>query len=445
MATRDEPPDPEEVRQAAEAAHLAVRRTVRITPAPDDPEPDPGAVANRQTVPLPRQRPAAETSRRGAPLPVAAGVAALWAALVTFVPVAAVVMLLQAGEGGPFAIGPPVRITAAGWLLAHGTPVQTAAGEIGLAPLALSVFAAWRVARAGLHVTRAQGALGSGSVTSALLAAVAVAPAYGLIGAVMASVVGGPARVPTTFRAMATLFVFGLLAAAYGALRATGAWARLVPRVPLLLRSGCRTGVVAAAGLLAAGAATAGTALAIGGGPAAEVLAAYGTGVPGQAGLTLLCLAYAPNLAVWAVAYLVGPGFAVGSETVVRSSEVALGPLPALPVFAALPTGPLPTLGAALLVAPVLVGGVAGWLLARAMPGHTAAWPRLAGGALLAGLVAGALVGLAAAASGGALGGGQLATLGPDPLLVAGSTVATVAPSALVGAVASAALARRRG
>lgn len=451
MASRDEPPDPEEALDAAEAAHLAVRNTsepVDRGPDPDlspDPVPAPGPV-DREAAQLPAQRAAAAAPRRGAPLPVAAGAAALWAAVVTFVPVAVVVTLLQAAEDGPARVGAPVRVAAAGWLLAHGAPVQTTAGEVGLAPLALSVFAAWRVARSGLHVTRAQGALGSGSIRAAMIAAGSVALAYGVIGAAAAVVVGGAGtRVSMPLRAAATLAGFGLLAAAYGALRATGAWARLGRRMPLLLRVAGRAGTVAAAGVLAAGAATAGTALAVGGGPAAEVLAAYGTGVPGQAGLTLLCLAYAPNLSVWAAAYLVGPGFAVGTDTAVRSSEVALGPLPALPVFAALPTGPLPTLGAGLLIAPVLVGGLAGWLLARSLPGRPATSPGLAAGALLAGLVAGVLVGLTAAASGGPLGGGQLGSIGPDPVLVAGSTIATVAPGALLVAVASAALAGRRG
>lgn len=424
MVSHDEPPGPEEAPDAAEPVRLATSDH----PAPAEAAENPVA------------------ARRGAPLPVAAGAAALWAAVVSFVPVAIVVTLLHAAEGGPTAAGAPVRVAAAGWLLAHGAPVPSSAGALGLVPLALSVLAAWRLARAGLHVTRAQGAVGGGSVRAALVGAASVALAYGGLGAAVAIPVGGAGGgLWMPLRATVTLAGFGLLAASYGALRATGAAGRLARRVPPLVRVSARAGAVAAVGVLAAGAAAAGTALAVGGGPAADVLAAYDTGVPGQAGLTLLCLAYAPNLAVWAAAYLVGPGFAVGTETVVRSSEVALGPLPALPVFAALPTGPLPTLGAGLLVAPVLVGGVAGWLLSRSLPGRPATSPALAGGALLAGVVAGALVGLAAAASGGSLGDGRLATIGPDPVLVAGSTIATVAPSALLVAVAAAALARRRG
>jgi hypothetical protein len=476
MRTRDEPLDPQEVLEAAEAAHLADRRTVPI--ARDDTrhrttvrlEQDEGrrdtVRLDQDTVSLPRRRPPGV--RRRAPLPLAAGVAALWAAVVTFAPLAVVVALLPAAGGGSLPVGGTLRMAAAGWLLAHGVPLETAAGPVGLAPLALSAFIAWRVGRAGVHVTRARRGRGTGSLVQAVLPAVAVAVAYGGIGVLLALAAGGPGWGPQIPRAGLTLAVFGLVCAGYGSLRTTGAVAAVALRIPVVLRDGGRAGLVAAAGVLAAGAATAGTALALSGGPAAEVVAAYRTGVAGQAGLTLLCLAFAPNLAGWAVAYLVGPGFAVGTDTVVRSSEVALGPLPALPLVAALPTGPLPAVGAALLAAPVVAGGIAGWMLARwrtepSAPMRSGAdktrpsapmpsgadktrtgWTHAVIGAGVAGVVAGVLLGFVAAASGGPLGGGQLATIGPEPVLVGVAAIATVVPGALLGAAMAAVLSRRR-
>jgi hypothetical protein len=203
---------------------------------------------------------------------------------------------------------------------------------------------------------------------------------------------------------------------------------------------GARSGLTAAMLMLAAGAAVAGVAIAAGGGPAADILAAYGTGVAGQAGLTVLCAAYAPNLAGWSAAYLVGPGFAVGAGTVVRSSEVAMGPLPALPVFAGLPEGALPTVGAVLLALPIVAGGLAGWLLGRGLSG----WTRPLLGSVVSGVVAGGSLGLFAAASGGSLGAGRLAEFGPDPVLVAGFSTVTVTAGALLGAVVTTAFARWR-
>jgi uncharacterized protein DUF6350 len=443
MATRDEPLDRQEVLAAAEAAHLAARRTAPVTlagPPGRRPPADRETVRlDRETVRLPRQRPA-DSARSRAPLPVAAGVAAGWAALVSFVPVAVFAILLQAAEAGPFTVAGPVRVASGGWLLAHGVPLQGSSGQVGLAPLALTALAAWRVVRAGVHVTRARGARGGGSVRQAMAAAAAVAVGYALTGALAAMVAGGPGwRVPVP-RATLTLAVFGFVAAAYGSLRATGVLARWRARLPPILPDGIRAGLVAATVVLAAGAAVAGIAVAASGGPAAEIVSAYQTGVAGQAGLTLLCLAYAPNLATWAVAYLVGPGFAVGAGTVVRSSEVDAGPLPALPVFAGLPDGPLPTTGAVLLVVPVVAGAIAGWLLARAGGG----WPRAVLSSVVSGVVAGGLLGLVAAVSAGPLGGGRLASFGPDAVPVAGFSTLTILVGALLGAATTTLMARRR-
>ena len=56
--------------------------------------------------------------------------------------------------------------------------------------------------------------------------------------------------------------------------------------------------MVAALLVLAAGAAAAGTAIALSGREASAMHPEYRTGPAGQVGLTLLCLAYAPDLAV---------------------------------------------------------------------------------------------------------------------------------------------------
>jgi hypothetical protein len=479
MATRDRPLDPQEALAAAEAAHLAARRSVpvrriagqrvagwwvagwwvagwwdgrlgggtradrrldrsRAGPVRPDRERAAGSLHGPAGAPASSARGAAGTRR--APLPLAAAVAAGWAAAVSFAPVAALIGGLRAAETG-FAVSGPIRLAGAAWLLAHGVPVHTPDGPVGLVPLLLTVLAAWRVSRAGVHVTRVVGARRLGPLRQAGLAATAIAASYGLIGALVAALSGGPGWGPPVVRAGLTLAGFGFLAAGYGSLRATGVLAAWRRRLPLVLRAGVRAGLMAASLVVAAGAALAGAALAAAGGSAADILAAYRTTVAGQAGLTLVCLAYAPNLAGWAAAYLVGPGFAVGSGSVVRSSEVTLGWLPPLPVFAGLPDGPLPTLGAVLLAVPVVTGAAGGWWLARRLPG----WGPVGFGTLVSGVVAGGLLGLVAAVSGGPLGGGQLASFGPDPLPVAGLVAATVTAGAVLGAVASATTARRRG
>jgi hypothetical protein len=161
--------------------------------------------------------------------------------------------------------------------------------------------------------------------------------------------------------------------------------------------------------IVAAGAGTAGVALAVRGGTAADMLGSYHAGFLGQAAITLLCLAYLPNLAVWGAAYLLGPGFAVGADTLISPGQVLLGPVPAVPVLAGLPTEPLSGFGPTLLGIPLAAGICAGALLMRR---RRTEWANLVGAAALAGPIAGLLLQAATFAAAGALGSGRLVGMG---------------------------------
>ncbi|MEU1589377.1 DUF6350 family protein [Micromonospora sp. NPDC005710] len=408
----------------------------------DDRPVDRAAPARR--VPAPR---VGGSPRGRAPLPVAAGVAACWAALTSYLPVAVVLGLVQLGADGTTLTG-TLRTALAGWLLGHGVPLHTEAGPLGLAPLALTVLALWRLTRAGVHVSRALGARDTRSPRQALVAAVAVGIGYALLGALAALLVGAGGPNASVLRAAATFAVVGTLAALVGAVRITAVTRLLVSRMPGPVRDGVRTGLVAGLLLLGAGAGAAGLAVATGGGDAADMIGAYRTGVAGQAGITLVSVAYAPNAAVWSASYLLGPGFAVGTDTAVRTSEVSVGALPAVPLLAGLPRGPVDGLGALLLAVPVLAGMVAGWLLARrvarlAGPERAARrWAELLAPAALAGPIAGLVLGAAAAVSGGPLGAGRLAEVGPVGWQVGAVAAGVVAVGALLGAAATRALTR---
>ncbi|MGW5673473.1 cell division protein PerM, partial [Micromonospora sp. NPDC003776] len=296
----------------------------------------------------------------GPALPVAAGVAAGWAALTSWLPVALVLGLAQLSEDAGSLPG-ALRAGLAGWLLGHGVPLGTSAGPLGLAPLALTALAVWRLTRAGVHVSRAIGARGSRSPRQALTVGVAVGLGYALLGVLAAITVSAGGLRVSLVRAGLTFAVVGALSALVGAVRTTGVSGLLARRLPAPLRDGLRTGLVAGLLLLGAGAGAAGLAVATGGGDAADMIGAYRTGVAGQAGITLVSLAYAPNATIWSASYLLGPGFAVGTDTAVRTSEVSVGALPAVPLLAGLPRGPVDGLGAALLAVPVLAGMTAGW------------------------------------------------------------------------------------
>jgi hypothetical protein len=166
-------------------------------------------------------------------------------------------------------------------------------------------------------------------------------------------------------------------------------------------------------------------------------------GVAGQAGVTVLCLLYAPNIAGWGAAYLLGPGFAVGLDTTVSPGAVLIGPLPGLPVLAGLPSVPLSGIGPVLLGVPVLAGICAGVLLARrrspamARRGAGGRWGPLVLTAALSGPVAGLLLQAFAFASAGGIGSGRLSVLGPTGwrVLLFATLVLTV--GSVIGAAGS--------
>ena len=125
MDRRTEPVDrrTEPVDRPTEPVEPAERHTVLV---------DDKMLGDHATVRLPHQRRPSERPRR-APLPVAVTFATLWAAALSYLPVAAVIGLARTleGQGG---LSGAAHAGLAGWLLGHGVPVGTSIGSLGLAP-----------------------------------------------------------------------------------------------------------------------------------------------------------------------------------------------------------------------------------------------------------------------------------------------------------------------
>lgn len=350
-----------------------------------------------------------------------------WAALVTFVPTLIIVGFVYAIDGDGVSVSGVLRLGLGGWLLAHGVPLRLEHGTIGLVPLAVSVFIAWRVGRAGVHTARAVGARRFRSVLPTLTAGVGVGVAYSLIGAGAAAVARTPGMHISVPRAALTLAGYGLVAGSIGAATESRKLLRAVATLPKLVVDGVRTGVVAALLILGAGGAMAGMSIALDGGRASQYLSVYETGVVGQAGLTFVCLVYSPNAAIWAASYLVGPGFQFGSGSRISVVDVTRGPEPTVPALAGMPEQSVPAWASVLLLGlPLVAALAAGWLLAR-RTGPPAArstasgntrfdwrpWAVLVATGALAGVVSGALLGLVSIASSGSLGSERMADIGP--------------------------------
>lgn len=174
-----------------------------------------------------------------------------------------------------------------------------------------------------------------------------------------------------------------------------------------------------------------------------QVIALYESihaGILGGVALTLGQLAFLPNLVVWTGAWLLGPGFAIGTGSSVGPLGTSLGPIPAVPILGALPTGDL-ALGFLGLLIPVVAGFLVGvavrpGLLRRLGDGASVVWLVVTGVGV--GVVGGVLFGLLAWASGGAAGPGRLADVGPNPWLVGLFAALEFGAPAILGLLAGA-------
>jgi hypothetical protein len=352
----------------------------------------------------------------------------VWAATVIFTPILVVVILgwWQAGAQG--AVSTVAAAAGIAWLSGHGVPVDIGPLHLSIAPLALTALVFWRLAKAAAGTTRAIGGRD----------AAAVRAAAGLVTILYTGLVAGTAALSTTgpfavdlLPALLHAVPLIVVATAFGAAREAGVlpWGT----ASVWMRRGLRTGMTTAGALLAAGAAATGVAFAVRGPEVADTMGLYGDE---SWIVALLSLVYLPNCAVWAAAYITGPGFAVGAGTAVQTSMIELGPLPAFPVFAAVPGAPLPSYATILIGLPLMLAAVFGVILTYRSPDLRV--PRVTTAATVAAATAAAVLGLLSYLSGGAAGTNLMADLGPDPLAVAG----VAAVQFLIGLVGAALIAR---
>jgi len=205
----------------------------------------------------------------------------------------------------------------------------------------------------------------------------------------------------------------------------------LQSEVTATILAGLRAGVAAAALIMVAASVVSAAALLISYGRVIALYEALQTQVIGGVVVTLGQLAFVPNVVIWTASWLIGPGFAIGSGSTVGPLGSALGPIPAVPFFGALPPGEL-AFGFLGLLVPVVAGFLAGATLAPRVRGVLSGWYLLAAG-LATGVVGGIILGLLAWASSGAAGPGRLAAVGPDPVAVGAVAALEIGIAASIG------------
>lgn len=327
-----------------------------------------------------------------------------------------------------------LRLGLTFWAAAHHAAVHVggpgvASGTIGVVPLGLTLWPGWLLYRGARRVY-------DEPAMEPIAFVPALAACYGVLVALAAVAARGPVTAPVPAEGFVGGAALAVVAALLAAVRARGVPTR-VPRGVVRAAGGA---LRASALLLGAGLVLAVVTVAVGHRP---VLAAHGAlhpGATGTAGLLLLDLLAVPHAGVWGGALLAGPGFGLGTHTSISLVGSTLGPVPALPVLAALPaTGGFPGYVLLLLLVPVLGGAVA----ARHVLPRGGDWQGDARAAAETAAAAGVLWAVLAFLTDGSAGPGRLAVAGPSPWQVGLAVAGEVAVGVLL--VAAVREGRRRG
>jgi len=420
-----------------------------------------------------------QTGDRGLPMPLwlqgalESAQAAVISALVVIAPIVAVWAGAGFRESGFEFLA---RLAGQAWLLIHGVPLllngvgadavaRPDSGTLTLIPLGLTLIPFLLAWRAGRRLARASY---TDQLWQALVGSWLTYAAFGFATGFLCRT----AEVGVSLWAASVIplipYALGMVV---GARREAGSWSRLigVDAVAWISRtsqhsrwagsylgSAIKAGFVAVMATLAMAAALLAVDLLIHWNLIIDVYEALNAGPVGGAALTIAQLGYLPNMVVFALAWASGAGFALGVGSQAGPLATAVGPLPSIPVFAALPSGPLDYAPVALVV-PVLAGALAGWWFLREGENHFDEWlsikvkarwftatvSTLVLGALI-GVVAGALAAGLAWLARGSAGIGRLTDIGPDPVATALFVAAETGIGVVVGYAAGPWLERRQ-
>lgn len=327
-------------------------------------------------------------------------------------------------------IADPARFGAWAWLLSHGVGVTTPAGALSVSPLGLTIVlvlliyrsARWTAHLAGVSDVRtawsvigpASLAYAIGAGTVALLTSSDDVGAHWLSGAVGAG-------------------IWAMIVTAVGVAVEADLAREQFDRIPVQPRVALRSGAAAVGVVIAGGAVLTSAAVIANAAQIGEIVDALDAGGSGSVLLLVGSALFVPNVVIWAGAFSLGPGFAVGVGTSVAPGGVEIGLVPAIPLLGALPSSASSVAWLTLIV-PLAAGVLAGVMVHQRLP--DAAMNRIVLTAGGSGFVA--MVGLAMAAmlSAGSAGSGRLSLVGPVPGEVALATLLVVGVTAIATSAA---------
>ena len=328
-------------------------------------------------------------------------------------------------------------VGADGWLLAHGVHLGVGTATLSLVPwlltavpLATAVVAARRVVSLlgdedvrrlrGFGALRVDvldaGAGFTGTYTLVTLAVALLVQTPQVHPSLVGSVLGGFVLSVAAFALSVVLEFRGDVGTVAPDLAA--AWHDLVPR---FVRRAVRPASWGVACSLGAGLLLALLVVVLHLGRIGRLYDTLGAGLVGGIVSGLAQVALLPNLGMWALAWVAGPGFGIGDGSAITWTTSDPGLLPLVPVLGALPDpGPLPSgLWLAVLV-PVAIGAVVGWRSLRAVS-RLSTWQIKAETSATACLLCALVLTLAVALAGGAAGAARLGSVGANPWAVGGA------------------------
>lgn len=349
----------------------------------------------------------------------------------TAVAICLVTWLVSAPPASP--ISGPLHAGGELWLLAHHAALTVPEGRVAFAPLGFTVLVLLALHHAapepeplsgpqpGPHADSQAGTRGTHLGALVLGAAAGYATTAAFI-----------ARTATTSDVHPDLAQAIILAACFGAaVPAVLHWRRVAALIelPAWMGDAVRAAALASAVLGAAAAAL-----------VAGMLIAHfpERGWPHDAadatGMFALVLALLPNALGWAVGYLAGPGFAIGTGTTVSVLRIDTGKRPAFPLLHAVPQSGAYPYSLAFLLVPLSAGVAAATILHRAgqTEGRTRQDQLRAAATATVATALGAVA--VATLSGGSLAGGRMAAVGPSPWRT-GAAVAALVGTALAAAL----------
>ena len=367
--------------------------------------------------------------------------ACLLAGLLTCAAVAVIGWLAATFGGASGAI----RAGASAWLVAHKAGVTLGSGAITIAPLGLTLFFGWCLYRGGKSAARTSGA---DRTKDLILLSGTFALVYGLGALIMALLTADGSLQVSPLSAFFGAASLALVAGTIGALVESGAAQDIADATPTGLRDAVPAAAAAVLTVIAIASLLYGVLLAIHFSRVTAMLELLDAGVVGSVVLFAICLMLVPNMVLYVVSFLAGPGFQLGVGTTIAPTGVDVGNLPALPLLAAVPAdGATPSYLLVLTaVVPLVAGVVAGLVVARRgladEDSEALGWDAFALRGGMAALVAGVMLYVLMALSGGSAGSGRMSAVGIPAALPAAGVLA--AGMAIGASITAAVIASRR-